>query len=90
VDGRLVTLSDTAVAISVTTVRNRNGIEHYWQGEVVALPRRDVANLQERKLAPGRSAFLVLAGVGGSVALLQAFGVFSTGNGGAAGSSSSK
>jgi len=74
----------------VTTVRNRNGVEHYWRGEVVALPRRDVANLQERKLARGRSSFLVLAGVGGSVALLQAFGVFSTGGGGAAGSTPPK
>ncbi|HYK83671.1 MAG TPA: hypothetical protein VEU55_11060 [Gemmatimonadales bacterium] len=82
VDGRLVTLGDTAVAISVITVRNRNGIEHYWKGEVVTLPRGDVATLRERKLALGRSAFLVLAGVGGSVALLEAFGVFNTGSAG--------
>lgn len=82
VEGRLLTVTEQDIGISVVAVRNRNGVEHYWKGEVVTLPRGDVATLRERKLAPGRSAFLVLAGVGGSVALLEAFGVFSTGSGG--------
>jgi len=82
VEGRLVAVTDQDIGISVATVRNRNGVEHYWKGEVVTLPRGDVAAVRQRKLAAGRSAVLVLAGVGGSVALLGAFGVFSTGSGG--------
>src|SRR5260370_6234941 len=82
VEGRLLTVTDQDISIAVAAVRHSNGLEHYWRGEVVTLPRGDVATLRERKLAPGRSAFLVLAGVGGSLALLEAFGVFSTGSGG--------
>ena len=82
IDGRLVSVTDDEIGISVVAVRNRNGIEHYWKGEVVTLPRDDIATVRRRKLAAGRSAFLVLAGVGGSVALLEAFGVFGTGSGG--------
>jgi hypothetical protein len=90
VEGRLVAVSDQNIGISVVTVRNRNGVEHYWKGEVVTLPRGDVAKLRQRKLAAGRSAFLVLAGVGGSVGLLAAFGLVSTGGGGNAGGSTTK
>jgi hypothetical protein len=82
VEGRLVAVTGQDIGISVVTVRNRSGVEHYWKGEVVMLPRGDVAAVRQRKLAAGRSAFLVLAGVGGSVALLEAFGVFGTGSGG--------
>ena len=82
VEGRLVAVTEQDIGISVVAVRNRNGIEHYWKGEVVTLPRGDVASVRQRKLAAGRSVFLVLAGVGGSVALLEAFGVIGTGSGG--------
>ena len=82
VEGRLVAVTDQDIGISVVTVRNRNGVEHYWKGEVVTLPRGDLAAVRQRKLAAGRSAALVLASVGGSVALLGAFGVFGTGSGG--------
>lgn len=90
VEGRLVAVTDQDIGISVVTVRNRNGIEHYWKGEVVTLPRGDVATLRQRKLAPGRSALLVLAGVGGSFAILDAFGLVSTGSGGNAGGTTTK
>jgi len=82
VEGRLVAVSDHDIGISVASIRNRNGVEHYWKGEVVTLPRGDLVTLRQRKLAPGRSAFLVLAGLGGSFALLEAFGLVSTGSGG--------
>lgn len=80
VEGQLVTVSDQAVQLSVVAVRGRNGIEHYWKGETVTLPRGDIARLRERRLAIGRSVFLGLASVGGSIALLEAFGVFSSGS----------
>ena len=59
--------------------RNRSGIEHYWNGEAVTLPRSDVAGLRERKLATARTIVVVTGGVGGAIALLGAFGVINAG-----------
>src|SRR5258708_6547440 len=74
VEGRLVAVTDQDIGISVVTVRNRNGVEHYWKGEVVTLPRGDLAAVRQRKLAAGRSAFLVLAGGGGWRAVTDGVG----------------
>ena len=81
-DGRLLTITDQELGLSVVSVRDRRGIEHYWKGETVILPRGDVATLRQRKLALGRSVAISVAGVGASLALLRAFGVYGTGSGG--------
>ncbi len=80
VDGRLLTVTDQELGLAVVTVRDRRGIEHYWKGETVTLPRGDIATLRERKLALGRSVALSVAGVGASLALLRAFGVYGAGS----------
>ena len=82
VDGRLLTFTGQDLGLSVLVVRNRNGIEHYWKGETVTLPRGDIATVRERKLSIGRSVLLFAAGVGGSVALMAAFGVINVGSSG--------
>ena len=80
VEGQLLTVTPREVGLSVVAVRNRSGVEHYWKGETVMLPRGDIATLRERRFALGRSVFLGLAGVGASVALLEAFGVINSGS----------
>src|SRR5260370_41493184 len=50
-EGRLVAVTDQDIVISVVTVRNRNGVEHYWIGELVTLPRSNVTIRRHRKLA---------------------------------------
>jgi len=72
-------LTGQELLISVVSVRHRNGVEDYWKGESVTLTRGDIATLHERKLAVGRSVFLVAGGVGSAVALLRAFGVIGSG-----------
>ena len=81
VEGRLLTVTDQELSLAVVTVRDRRGIEQYWKGEKVILPRGDIATLRERKLALGRSVAFSVAGVGASLALLRAFGVYGSGSG---------
>src|ERR687886_1135471 len=46
VDGRLLQTSDGVLALSVSTVAMRSGVEQFWKGEQVALPRTTTANVQ--------------------------------------------
>ncbi len=71
--------ADQELVLAVVATRNRSGIEHYWNGEAVTLPRSDVAGLRERKLATARTIVVVTGGVGGAIALLGAFGVINAG-----------
>ena len=80
VDGQFVSLTAQDLSISVLSVRHNNGVEDFWKGEPVTLPRGDIGTVRERKLAVARSAFLVTVGVGAGVALLRAFGVVGTGS----------
>jgi hypothetical protein len=77
--GRVKRLDADSLVLSVTSVRQRNGIEHFWKGETITLPRSDIAHIDERRLAIGRSVFCVVLGVGGAYELMQAFGVYDQG-----------
>jgi hypothetical protein len=77
--GRVERINADDLVLSVSSVRNRSGIEHFWKGESVTLPRPDIAHIDERKLAIGRSVFCVVLGVGGAIEVMQAFGVVNTG-----------
>jgi len=79
VNGRVERLNADDLVLSVSTVRNRNGVEHYWKGEMVTLPRPVIARVEVRKLAIGRSVFCAVLGIGGAIEVLQAFGVTNTG-----------
>src|SRR5919108_4312691 len=39
IEGNLVTVSDSAYTLSVQVVRQRNGVETFWRGEQVTIPR---------------------------------------------------
>ena len=77
VDGKLLRSSDTEVSLGVTQISMRSGIDQYWKGEAVVLPKYSLATVQERKLSKPRTFLLAgaiivalasvkLSGVGGS------------------------
>jgi hypothetical protein len=79
VGGRLVNSSPEELQISVLTVAARDGQESFWKGEMVTLPRRLVAGIQERKFSGSRSGFVATLGLVAGVGLLRVFGVLSAG-----------
>ena len=73
VEGSLVTVSDSAYTVSVQLVRQRNGEETFWRGEQVAIPRADVAEIRQRRLARGKSALATVAVLAAAFGALEAF-----------------
>lgn len=90
VGGRLLTYSSDDLQISVATVAFRNGDEGFWKGEMVTLPRRFVARIEERKLSGSRSGLVAGLGLLAGVGFLRAFGVLSAGSGSSGGSTNTK
>ena len=81
VRGRCLSVSDSALVVSVSSVELQGGVTLGWQGETVSLPRGLIARLEERRLARGRSAVVV----GGSIVAVVAVGAgFSLLGGGSA------
>ena len=62
VEGDVVVATDSALALSVRVVRQRNGVDAFWNGEVVTLPRADIGELRQRTLSRTRS-WLTAGGV---------------------------
>lgn len=62
-EGNLTSLSEDTVGISVRVARQGNGIESFWTGERVVLPRQAVARISERKLSKGRTTALVVGAI---------------------------
>jgi len=85
-DGRLVTIADTSLVLSVQQTENRAGLETSWRGERVTVPRSAVARIERRQLSQGRSwavgalAVAAVAAIGRAVNLVGGGG--SRGGGG--------
>jgi hypothetical protein len=73
VEGSLVTVSDSAYTLSVQLVRQRNGIETFWRGEQVAIPRVDVAEIRQRQLSRSKSALATVALLAAAYGAIEAF-----------------
>ena len=73
-DGNLASMTDSAYTISRADLGRRNGTEESWKGEQVTVPRSEVASIELRKAAPGRSAALTAALVGGAALVARAIG----------------
>ena len=73
VRGRYLGDSDRGLLLSVSSLEMKRGDELTWAGETVTLPANDIASLQVRQLAKGRSALLVGVSVTGLVATTAAF-----------------
>jgi len=85
VDGRVASVADTAVTLSVTGTIDRLGSEVIWKGEHVVFPRSTMAGLERRSVDKGKSYL-----VGGIAAgLVAAVGIgFSISGSGSNGQSS--
>ncbi len=73
VDGRLVSQTDTGMAVSVNAVTLHSGNEQYWKGETVSLPQSSIATVQEKRISWWRSGVLA----GGIMAVLGTIGAVS-------------
>ena len=80
VEGELQSLSDSALTIAVQLVRQRNGVETFWKGEAVTIPRSDVAEIRQRRFSKGKSAVATVAVIAAAVGAVEAF--IGTGSGG--------
>ena len=85
VDGRVASVADTAVTLSVTGTIDRLGSEVTWKGENVVFPRSTLAGVDRRSIDKGKSYL-----VGGIAAgLVAAVGIgFSISGSGSNGQSS--
>ena len=73
IEGNLVTVSDTTYTLAVQLVRQRNGIETFWRGEQVAIPRGDVAEIRQRRLSRSKSALATVALLAAAYGAVEAF-----------------
>jgi hypothetical protein len=80
VEGQLQSLTDSALTIAVQLVRQRDGIETFWKGEQVTIPRSDVAEIRQRRFSKGKSAAATVAVIVAAVGAVEAF--IGTGSGG--------
>jgi hypothetical protein len=77
VDGRLLTNTDAGVSLAVTQVTMRSGVEQFWKGETVALPKYSIGTVQEHKLSKPRT-FLLTAAIIAAGASIKLSGVGSS------------
>ena len=68
-EGRILSVNDSALTLSVTQLTRRAGASESWRGETVAIPRRDVASLQRQTLSVPRTLATVGAMIAGSIAV---------------------
>ena len=73
VEGNLVTVSDSSYTLAVQLVRQRNGIETFWRGERVAIPRGDVAEIRQRRISRSKSAVAAVALLAAAYGAVEAF-----------------
>src|SRR5688500_3499945 len=73
VEGSLIAVSDSAYTLSVQLVRQRTGIETFWRGEQVTIPRVDVAEIRQRRFSRSKSALATVAVIAAAVGAVEAF-----------------
>ncbi len=87
IEGQLLAAADSALTVSVATVRQRNGIESYWTGEHVTIARSYIATLEERQVSRPRTT-VAAAGFTLLVSAIAAAFVIGNSNGSSGGSGS--
>jgi hypothetical protein len=63
VEGRVVGVSDSTLAIGVTAVTRVNGLEDGWGGDTVVFRRSEIQGVEEKRISTSRT----LLSVGGVV-----------------------
>jgi hypothetical protein len=82
VDGRYSHGDGDGFELFVSSTEDVNGMQSYWHGERVTIPRSAIATVQARKLAPFRTALLsggIGAAIAGVVSAFTGHGVFGIG-----------
>jgi hypothetical protein len=80
IDGRIASVVDTAVTLSVTGTIDRLGVETPWRGEQVSIPRTALSELAGRSLDRRRS--FVVGGIAAGLVAAIGVGFSITGQGG--------
>ena len=73
VEGNLVSVWDSAYTLAVQVVRQHNGVETFWRGEQVAIPRIDVAEIRQRRFSRSKSALATVALLAAAYGAVEAF-----------------
>ncbi len=84
-DGELVQMDDSTLVLSATRVVARSGFEHLGENATLQVPRANIASLEVKQLARGRTVLFVgglLAFAGLTSAAFGNGGLFGTGTGG--------
>lgn len=82
VDGTIVSVRDTIVALSLTNAIARSGVETPWRGERVDVPRSAISDVQLRELDRRRSWLAALGGVAATAAVGAAWNLLGGSSGG--------
>ncbi len=70
VEGNVLAVDSSSLGLAVRQVENQRGVQSSWNGEHVALPRRFVTGIQQRRLSPGGTGLL------GGIAALGMFALY--------------
>ena len=78
VDGRLVVATPTSYEIGVTQVTMYSGMEQFWKGETVTLPKPYVSRIEERTFSYGKTGLLaaIIVVTGYALKSTNGFGAF--------------
>jgi hypothetical protein len=79
VDGRLSSVADTSLTLSVTGTIDRLGAETAWKGEQVTFPRSALAGVERRELDRGKS--YLVGGITAGLVAVVGIGFSITGSG---------
>ena len=74
IEGEVVSADASGLTVAVRRIEKRNGIEEFWKGESVVIPRGAVSTYTERRLSRSRTAMLGAGVVAVALVVGQAFG----------------
>ncbi len=74
IEGEVVSADANGLTLAVRRIEKRNGIEEFWKGESVTIPRGAVSTFTERRLSRSRTAMFGAGIVAAAFVIGQAFG----------------
>ena len=74
IEGDVVSANAEGLTMAVRRLERRDGVEEFWKGEEVTVPRAAVASYTERKLSRSRTALLTAGALALALGVGQAFG----------------
>jgi hypothetical protein len=72
--------TDETLVLALRSATDYRGIESFWNGEHVTVPRADIAHISERRLSRSRTALITAGLLAGLYVAGRGFGLFSGGN----------